>query len=183
MSADKIKSTIENLSQKYEETSWKNILPPTFGVFNFQKLLTDLLVDKQKGINWTPSFKDLFYSFSNIDLKDIEVVILTEDANLFSTDALLKQGVLHLSTRMFTASEDPFKYDEDSYEVMFNIASKLAYQTTGKIFVFIGENPTLLSKCVDNKHHRKVFLPSINDEEINLNKIINNMLKEPINWD
>jgi uracil DNA glycosylase len=183
MSADKIKSTIDNLSQKYEETSWKNILPPTFEIFKFQQLLNDLLIDKQKGINWTPSFKDLFHSFSNINLKDIEVVILTENANLFSSDTLLKEGVLYLSTTMFTTSEDPYRYDAHSYEVMFSIISKLGYQTTSKIFVFVGESPTLMSKCIDSKHHRKVFLPSLNDDEMNLNKIVNNMLKEPINWD
>jgi uracil DNA glycosylase len=183
MSADKIKSTIENLSQKYEETSWKNILPPTFGTFKFQELLNNLLIDKQQGVNWTPSFKDLFYSYSNIDIKSLEVIVITEDANLFAPYDLLKQGVLYLSTRMFTTETESNRYDDHSYEVMFSIISKLGYQTTGKIFVFVGEAPTLLSKCIDNKHHRKVFLPNINDEEINLNKIINNMLKEPINWD
>lgn len=182
MSEDKIKSTIDNLSQKYEKTTWQNILPPTFGIDKFQELLTELLADKQQGINWTPSFKDFFHSYSNIDIKSLEVIVITEDANLFASDDLLKQGVLYLSTRMFTTETDPNRYDGHSYEVMFSIVSKLAYQTTGKIFVFVGEAPTLLSKCIDNKHHRKVFLPSLNSKDMDMKNIVNNMLKEPINW-
>ena len=183
MSEEKIKSVINNLTQKYELTSWKNILPPTFGDVKFRELLNELFVDMQKGITWTPNFKDLFYSYSNIELKDLEVIIITENANLFSSEALLKEGVLHLSTRMFTTANDPYRYDGLSYEVMFSIVSKLAYQTTGKIFVFVGEYPETISKCIDNKHHRKVFVPSLNDEEIDIKSIVNNMLKEPIKWE
>jgi len=181
--SDKIKETINNLSQKYEETSWKNILPPTFQMEQFSKLLSKLLKDKQDGINWVPSFKDLFASYTNSNIKEIDVVVIAQTPEFIAPEKLLKQGVLYLSVPMFEATSDPTRYVEESKDVMFSIVSKLAYQTTGCTYVFIGELPEKLGGCVDNKHHKKVFLPHDCPDEISFKEIVNNILVKPIVWD
>lgn len=181
--SDKIKDTINNLSQKYEKTSWVNILPPVLQKESFSKLLTNLLADKQSGTNWTPSFKDFFAGYSNTDISKLEVVVLSDNANMLASEELLKQNVLYLSTCLFTTDEDPLRYSIDSKEIMFDIVSKLAYQTTGIIFVFIGNEAEKISDCVDNKHHKKVYLPMDGPLEMDFKNIINNMGDVSIEWD
>lgn len=187
MNTEKVNSTIQNLSQKYEETSWKNILPGIFQSYNFKTLLSELISDVEKGNKFSPSFKDAFSIYSNTNIKDLEVIFITDDPLTYTPEHIYKQGVINITIPMFTTNQERYKYDAISKEIVLDLISKLAYQTTGKIFVFIGKDAEEISSCVDNKHHRKVFLPGsladvFLDGEINVKELINNMLKEPINW-
>lgn len=185
MSSEKINSTINNLCQKYETSSWKNILPIVFKGNNFSQLLDQLLTDVEQGVKWAPSFKDVFSTFNNVDIKTLEVVVLSTNPLNIVTEQLKTQGVIYLSIPMFKGVEDQSseRYQEHSEIVMVDIISKLAYQTTGVVFVFVGDGVENISKCIDSKHHRKVFIPEEYREDMDMKKIVNKMLKSPIKWD
>jgi uracil DNA glycosylase len=183
MSQEKINSTINNLCQKYEITPWKNILPLVFKGNAFNNLLEQLLTDVEQGIKWEPSFKDSFNTFNNTDIKKLEVIVISSNPFKFTSEEMKMQGVIYLSVPMFVVSDNADRYKEHSEKVIIDLVSKLAYQTTGTIYVFVGDDVEHIGDCVDNKHHKKIFIPEFYVDEVDLRSVVNNMLIQPIKWD
>lgn len=72
----KVKDTINNLTSKYANSPWGDILTPIFKTEEFELAINQLLSDFVAGQPFTPTFKDLFKSLDLCTLKDVKVVIV-----------------------------------------------------------------------------------------------------------
>ena len=78
---NKIKDTINNLTAKYDKTSWKDIISAMFKTEEFELALNQLMSDVQAGQPFTPLIKNIFKSYDLCALEDVKVVFVTSHPN------------------------------------------------------------------------------------------------------
>jgi uracil DNA glycosylase len=75
----RIKDTINKLIEKYDKTSWKDILSAMFHLEDFEMAIGQLISDHKAGQPFTPHIKDIFKSYDLCALADVKVVFVSSN--------------------------------------------------------------------------------------------------------
>ena len=76
---NRIKDTINKLTEKYNKTSWKEIISAMFQTEEFDIALNQLMSDVQAGQPFTPLIKNIFKSYDLCALEDVKVVFISNN--------------------------------------------------------------------------------------------------------
>lgn len=79
MDIKEINKLREELLQKLSLTHWDKVFKDFINSEEFDKIILFLYNSKQKGVDYTPSYKEIFKPFFECDYNDLKVVIVGQD--------------------------------------------------------------------------------------------------------
>jgi uracil DNA glycosylase len=185
MSLDiQVNNIVKKLKQKYENSSWQDIMNEVLEYKYFRSALTTLMKNHQNGIKFQPDFNSIFQPFDTTDFKFVKVVIVYPHALAKVPEYENKNGVLLLRSPI-TVSPG-IKNAEIWDDYIKQLIDQISYRTVKTIFVFVGEETEKYKGVVRNGQY-KMFVPmkpdfNIDKIQTNINNLLESIGKNPIVW-
>lgn len=152
---------------------------------HFRKALATLMTNYSKGVDFTPSLKEVFKPFDEIELDKIRIVVVYPHA-VKELPEYKSKDILIVRTRL-TESLSKCENEVDWQPFVKHLIDQISYRTNGTIFVFAGESTEEFSS-VTRVGQFKFFVPdskkawNYKSLQENIDDLLKSINKEPILW-